>query len=365
MTASPWIPNVPLTPSEQAAESRLRPVPVEPTYVPEEPAWIDEPVIGPRAETTAPGAISFRAFLHEPDPGYSELVTGLGIPDVGVTVLAGPPKSLKTMLAGQLAICISNDEGIPFLGSAVERAGVVLFVEEEGNRHRLRERFRRQADGLGADGPAIEFLLFSGIRLDSVEWVRRLGAAIKQIEAGLVVLDPFSFLHGADENKPSAMAPIMRTLNRLAQENGTSILAIHHVTKPQADRPQGRLGDRIRGASSITAGVDALFVLDRTGDKRARLQSDARDAESVDIHLELDTDTLLLSPVDGPGKAGKVDSAELRAYIEERQQVTAAEVVARFGVTKPTARTSLEGLEGIDWYEGLRGMRTYTLRTGK
>lgn len=336
----------------------------EPTYVPEEPAWIDEPVIGKRVDTSVVGAVSFDAFLHEPDPGYSELVRGLGIQEIGVHILAGPPKSLKTMLAGQLSICLSSGTGIPFLGSPIERVGGVLFVEEEGNRHRLRERFRRQADGLGAENPAIEFLLFNGVRLDSAQGIKALTAAIAASGCRLTVLDPFSFLHGADENKPSAMAPIMRTLNRLGQENGISILAIHHVTKPQADRPQGRLGDRIRGASSITAGVDALFVLDRVGDKRARLQSDARDAESVDIHLELDTDTLLLSTVDGPPKVGKIDLEALLAWVTERGQVTAKEVMAQFGVSsKATALLALAELPGVDSYEGVRGTKFFKVKS--
>lgn len=337
----------------------------EPTFepVPVEPEWLAEPAIGARPADNGLGPIAFETFLREPDPGYSELVTGLGIPDVGVTILAGPPKSLKTMLAGQLAICLStidDDSTIPFLGSAIQRPGPVLFVEEEGNRHRLRERFRRQTDGLGAHAPAIQVWLFGGLRLDNAGWVKRLGEAIRHHSSRLVVLDPFSFLHSADENKPTAMAPIMRTLNRLAKDNETSILAIHHVTKPQADRPQGRLGDRIRGASSITAGVDALFVLDRTGDKRARLQSDARDAESVDIHLELDVETLLLSPVDGPPKVGKIDADELLAWVTEKGQVTAKEAMARFGVSsKVTALQALAELPGVDSYEGARGTKFF------
>ena len=337
----------------------------EPTYepVPDEPDWLSSPAIGRRVEAGLE-TIALDAFLHEPDPGYSELVTGLGIPDVGVSVLAGPPKSLKTMLAGQLAICLSDGEGIPFLGSAIQRRGAVLFVEEEGNRHRLRERFRRQAEGLGADAPALELLLFAGVRVDASESVRKLGAAIKGSEAALVVLDPFSFLHGADENKPSAMAPIMRTLNQLAQENGTSVLAIHHVTKPQADRPQGRLGDRIRGASSITAGVDALFVLDRTGDKRARLQSDARDAESVDVHLELDVETLLLSLAEVPALPGKVDREALDLFLATKQQVTVREVAQHFGASKNTAQTALDALR-LDTYDGPRGTRFYITGTAQ
>lgn len=336
----------------------------------DEPPWPDEPAIGgrPNAKQTTNDAvvkpISLAVFLAEPEPDGHDLVTGLGLPPVGVAILAGPPKSLKTMLAGQLAICLANADGpLPFLDHDIPAGGSVLFVEEEGNRDRLRERFRRQVDGLGATDPAIELLLFTGVRLDDDASVKRLADAIRSASHRLAVLDPFGFLHGQDENKPAAMAPIMRRLARTAADCNTLILVLHHVTKPQADRPAGRLGDRIRGASSITAGVDALLVLDREGDRRAHLQGESRDAEPDDLHLELDTETLLLSPTDVPLAAGSTSIDGLRAFIEESGQVAASDVMKRFGIrSKATALAYLEALPGIDRYTGPRGAYYFKAR---
>jgi hypothetical protein len=308
---------------------------------------------------------SIDSFLAEPDPDNPSLVDGLGIPAVGTTILAGPPKSLKTLLASQLALCVSTLEDgredgdwMPFLDLPVPCGGVVLFVEEEGGRNPLRRRIERQRVGLGAS-PSIEFLLFNQIRLDAEASFKRLLATAKYHEPALIVLDPFAFLHSQDENKPAAMAPIMRRLSQLAGEAETSVMVLHHVTKPQADRPAGRLGDRIRGASSITAGVDALFLLDRKGENRATLRGEFRDHEPIEFLLELDPETLLLRRLEVQKLAGKIDPDELLAFVRERVQVTRLHVAEHFGAAKNTARDALEDHPSLDWYDGPRKTRFY------
>ena len=296
------------------------------------------------------------------------LVEGIGLPTIGTAILAGPPKSLKTLLMMQLAICASSldedDEWLPFLDFPIARGGPVLFVEEEGGRAPYKRRIGRQIAGLGALSPTIELCLFQSIRLDNDASFRRLLETARVIEPAVVVLDPFAFLHGQDENKPASMAPIMRNLSRLAGEAGTCVVAIHHVTKPQADRPAGRLGDRIRGASSITAGVDALYLLDRKGDNRAQLRGEFRDHEPIDVLVELDPETLLLHRIDAPKLAGKIDGEALLAFVAERGQVSALVVSRQFGTSKNTAKTALDALE-LDAYEGPRGVRMYTLRNAQ
>ena len=156
----------------------------------------------------------------------------------------------------------------------------------------------------------------------------------------------------------------MRRLSTLATEVETCVVVIHHVTKPQADRPSGRLGDRIRGASSITAGVDGFLLLDRKGGDQATLRGEFRDHEPIEVAVELDPETLLLRRVDLPHAATKIDGDELRAFLAERPQVTAKEVMARLGLrSKATVRTAIESLPGVDWYDGPRNTRFYTLRT--
>jgi len=335
----------------------------EPTHLygaDEPPLWDEDGNSSPRpAPADRLATISLGAFLAEEDSADSDLVMGIGLPDVGVGVLAGPPKSFKTLLALQLAICLSAGGGtapLPFLGHEIPRGGSVLFVEEEGGRKKLRKRLRRQIDGLEADDPAIELLLFSDLRLDDRHAVKRIVDAMRSNRHVAAILDPFGFMHSQDENKPSHMAPIMHDLNRAATAASALLLALHHVTKPQAGRPTGRLGDRIRGASSITAGVDSLFVLERIGERGARLQGESRDAEPIDIHLEFDEVTLLLTPAEGPartsGRAGTermVADDELLAFVAAKGRVTATHVMERFSVkSKATALSYLRGHPGLD-----------------
>jgi hypothetical protein len=315
--------------------------------------------------------VSLTSFVSEPEPEFPMLVGGIGLAAVGTFMLGGPPKSLKTLLMTQLAVCAStcDDDGdwLPFLDFPIERGGPVLFVEEEGGRAPLRRRLERQRAALGAD-PAIEFLLFAGVRLDNDSSFRRLRATVDTIGPALVVLDPFSFLHGQDENKPAAMAPIMKRLSALATDGETCVVVIHHVSKPQADRPAGRLGDRIRGASSITAGIDGFLLLDRKGNDRAQLRGEFRDQEPIDLTVELDPETLLLHRVDSPMVERKVADDELRVFVTEQGRVTRRDVAMQFGLrSKNTAGALLEALPEIDWYDDGSGRRTryYRMRTGQ
>jgi hypothetical protein len=334
-----------------------------------EPAGLVPMSTNGAAPASAYETVSLERFVTEPEPEFPMLLDGLGLPATGTIMLGGPPKSLKTLLMTHLSLCVSSvdedDDWLPFLDYPIARGGPVLFVEEEGGRAPLRRRVERQRAGLGVD-PAIEFLLFAGIRLDNEASFRRLDATVRQLGPALVVLDPFSFLHGQDENKPAAMAPIMKRLSHLAGNNETCVCIIHHVSKPQADRPAGRLGDRIRGASSIAAGVDGFLLLDRDGDNRARLRGEFRDREPIDLRFELDPETLLLHRTEDAVAPRKVAVDELLLFLEEKTQITAKDVMARFDVkSKATAREALEAVPGIDWREGARGTRLYQLRTGQ
>ena len=118
-------------------------------------------------------SVDASSLLAEPEPAVTWLVEGL-FPAAGVVVLAGDPKSVKTLLALQLALTVGyigdkpdfTEVERPFLGRRCG-AGGALFVEEEGSRHKLRERIRMMSAGLGWEPRfGIEFVLHEGVRLD-------------------------------------------------------------------------------------------------------------------------------------------------------------------------------------------------------
>ena len=67
----------------------------------------------------------------------------------------------------------------------------------------------------------------------------------------LVVLDPLSHLHTADENSASQMSKLMQVLKGIGQETGAGIIIAHHTGK-------GNLQQYARGSSAL---VDACRVV--------------------------------------------------------------------------------------------------------
>lgn len=264
-----------------------------------------------------------------------------GVPADGVTVLAGPPKAGKTLLASQWAI---------------ESRRPALLVIEEGSLGSLRSRMAKQAEALGVTKPPIRFVHRRRVRLDnrdSIDWI------LAQCEdAELVVCDPLNRLHSADENRPTEMTRVMDGLAEIGQ--GRAVLAIHHLAKPSAER-RGDPWDRFRGASSIRSGTDANLILETNGE-RMHLIGEFRDAEPLSQWLELDRSTLLFGPSDPPEAPTKVDAFALRAFVEERTVVTGRQVQDRFGVSRNTAFAALRAL-GCDEFSGARNVLSFSLGT--
>lgn len=317
----------------------------------DEAPWPDEPAIGARVRepVAVPGGLpvlTWTDLLATPPEPPPMLLEDVPVPKVGVTVIAGPPKIGKSLYAGQIAL----------------RAGRCSFVIEEGTRDGISYRLRHQAAGLGIAVPDLEIIHRQGIKLDNRQSVARLRTHVERRRPVALFLDPLNRLHGGDENRPSQMTPVMDALAGLAYDFGIAVVCIHHLAKPSMER-RGDIWDRFRGASSIRSGTDANLVLDGSG-AMVKIVGEYRDAEPFSDYLELDRDALLFRQGDSPKLAGKVDVDELHAFVVERGRVTVADVAARFGVVKRTARTTLETRQDLDSFDGPRGTRYYTLATG-
>jgi len=320
-----------------------RPVPVEPD-------WLAGREGRPKTIAAPDSLSSGLTILRWPDilagPAEPPPQIALGIPKVGLTVLAGPPKIGKTLYASQI-------------GLTIPRAS---FVIEEGSLAGIGFRLRRQAEALGVDLPDLEVLHRQGIRLDNRASVSALRAYVKARRPPLLTLDPLNRLHGADENRPTQMTPVMDVLAGIAYDFECAVLCVHHLAKPSQER-RGDVWDRFRGASSIRSGTDANLILDGTND-RVRLVGEFRDSEPLSTYFELDREALIFRAANPPRATGKIDPEELVAFAQDRGKVSARDVMDQFHVSKPTALTALEGA-GLDRGEGARGQRIYFPATVK
>jgi hypothetical protein len=325
--------------------------PVEVQYEPVEDApWSDEPAIGGRPrEVVAEARQALRAMSWDnlmSQPPTPPPMLRPGVPEVGLTVLAGAPKVGKTLYACQQALLCGKP---------------ALLVIEEGSLGGIAYRLRRQAESLELTAPPITVLHRQRVRLDDKRSMRELRAWVADMRPALVEFDPLNRLHGADENRPSQMTPVMDAMAGIAYDYGCAVLAVHHLAKPS--ERGGSIWDRYRGATSIRSGTDANLALDGTGD-RVRLVGEFRDADPLSMYLELDRDSLLFGPGEAPDIPAKVDPVALRAFVEERRQVNARQVMDQFSVSKHTALAALRAL-GCDEYPGPRGAIVFTLGGGQ
>lgn len=300
--------------------------------------------------------LSWTDVLSHRDEPVRQLVDGI-IPEAALTVLAGPPKIGKSLLLDQIGVAVASASVGEILGRPVRRHGPVLLIFEEGTLEGIGYRLRRQAGALLATDPELQVLHLARIRLDNRQSVQTLRALVRDLQPVMVGLDPLNRLHGADENRPSQMTPVMNALAGIAYDFGCSVVTTHHLAKPSVER-RGSVWDRFRGASSIRSGTDANLALDGNGTS-VRLEGEFRDMEPLKLHLEMDRDALLFRPGEAPKAPSKIDADDLLAFVQERERVGATDVMDRFECSRHTALDALDAHPDLDYAPGLRGARLY------
>ena len=98
-----------------------------------------------------------------------------GVPEVGVTILAGAPKAGKTLWVSQMAL---------------ESRRPVLLIVEEGALAAISYRLRRQAHERGIETPPITLMHRQRVRLDDRASVAALRAHVTEAQPALIIFDP-------------------------------------------------------------------------------------------------------------------------------------------------------------------------------
>ena len=197
-----------------------------------------------------------------------------------LVVLAGRPKSGKSWLGLQLAMCI--DTGRPFLGRHTRQSNVLLIALEDGER-----RVYQRAKDLGWVPSETAVLATKIARFDGPNGTP--GPGLVQVEQAaahydLIVIDTLiATLSGhANENDNVQMAMIVNTLARIAHETNTAVVLVHHTGKGYSDD----VFNTLRGASSIRGGYDVGLLLERKqGEQEAVLHAESRDIDVENMTL--------------------------------------------------------------------------------
>jgi hypothetical protein len=256
---------------------------------------------------TEPRCWTAAELLAEEHPEPIYVVEGL-LP-VGLTILAGRPKSGKSRAALDLSIRVAT--GGQFLGYGCNAGLVCYYALEDGPR-----RLSRRLAALGAS--ATDRLRFYCETPDD------LVAAIEgHYAAGtvLVVVDTVGRAWSFDHNDQEKVYEVMAPLQALATDYERSLVLIDHLRKGRGEVANV---EDVAGSIGKAASADNLWLLDRP----PRQKNAVLDIVSRDLDEDL---SLALEPAEGGGWRclGNADAVK---RTEGRQKILdAAATVAKSG----------------------------------
>lgn len=195
------------------------------------------------------------------------LVKGL-LPEGGVCVIGGEPKSTKTWLAMELGMALATGTKALDEYEVPTKKNVAVFLAEDGKRS-VQARLTALAGSREMEpslaSKSMHICCRGHLNILDKEEVKQLVLDCKQIpDLGLLILDPLRDLHLMEENDSTAMAKVTKALRILRDVLGCSVLFVHHAHKSTKDTSNRREGQQMRGSSVIHGAIDAGIYLSGT-----------------------------------------------------------------------------------------------------
>lgn len=207
-----------------------------------------------------------------------------GLIPVGLSLLAGKPKTGKSYLALQIAGAAGT--GGQVLGIQVEKVPV-LYVALEDNTARLKRRIKEQRWPAGAD---VTFEL-SWPQLNE-GGAEKLDAEISRKGYKLVIIDTLSRAASFKQKDVEETTPVMSDLQHVAFNHSAGIFALDHHRKPGFTNVNDVIND-VLGSVGKTAVADCIIGMYRAqGEKRAELKAVGRDQDFTDLTIEMAHDIM-------------------------------------------------------------------------
>lgn len=208
----------------------------------------------------------------------------------GLTILAGAPKSGKSILALNLALALSS--GVEIIGQKSNNTKNVMYLPYEDSERRLQDRIKKMKQGLSITSEPKTFFLdgYYPPKLDS-NTLDQLKQIIQDYKLDIVIIDTLgSSIKFNKRIKHSAYMEEYEILNkfqRFALNNKISLLILHHTRKLKAEY----VFDEISGTRGITGAADANYVLQRNK-YDGKLDIQGRDLADASYEIELDQEYL-------------------------------------------------------------------------
>lgn len=206
----------------------------------------------------------------------------------GLTLLAGPPKVGKSMLALDIALGVAC--GGWCLGGGYRCAsGSVLYLSLDNDSERRLQLRCNTLLGESDCHPDIEFHTVWPTHSEALaacrEWITESGAPRMIVVDTLVRVEPEFDCGGERGGMYSHATDVLSGWARLADDADITVLAVHHDRKPSMGDGDDWI-NRFTGSRGVTATASTLAFLDaKRGSRQATLHLTGRDIETEDVSL--------------------------------------------------------------------------------
>lgn len=185
----------------------------------------------------------------------------------GITVIAGPPGSGKSLAAGSLAVAGALGRGL-WMGRPVHRPFRTLIVQCENGGRRLQREFAAMQEAY----PDVDFDAWirvslppeGGLPFHRAEFRRDLARAVEEFKPDVVIVDPWTAVAAEDAAKD-----IVEKLAEMRSclppgDSCPALVIVAHTKKPRAEDKGNRgraLMYSVSGSQALVATARSVFVL--------------------------------------------------------------------------------------------------------
>ena len=212
--------------------------------------------------------VSAQEFMQHVSEEIDWLVNGV-IQRGANGFVASDPKCGKSWLAVDLALALTT--ATPWMGMEVACKVRTALITREDAPALTKWRMRRLIQGRNLGEDDLEDRLYVNSRdqspvfkLDVPEQLTEMMAALKQFRPEVIILDVLNVLHSGEENDNTEMRKILDHAQLMSEETRSGVCVLHHFNK---DQKNGRLTQRIRGASAIAGWAEYVIGIHRQSDE--------------------------------------------------------------------------------------------------
>lgn len=204
-------------------------------------------------------------------------------------IVAGEPKSFKSILTTDLAVSVAS--GKPFLGLyPVLEQGPVLIIQNENAKWIVKDRVEKMISHKGLTGTVegkgrkfkvsfppmlpIHFINQQGFMLGDPIHQAIVEKVIQEYKPVLTIFDPLYLMFDGDLNSAKDLNPVLNWLLKLQTEYKTGVILIHHLNKSGTS---SRGGQRILGSTTLHGWYESAWIIKVKGETSSSADEDEHD----------------------------------------------------------------------------------------